>query len=63
MGNLYHYTNVSGFEGIINNNSIRMTKSDFLNDPADCHLFITLIDKYINSHPTVFPDIISSVRN
>ena len=63
MGNLYHYTNVSGFEGIINNNSIRMTKSDFLNDPADCHLFITLIDKYINSHSTVFPDIISSVRN
>lgn len=46
MRNLYHYTNVGGFEGIINNNSIRMTKSDFLNHPADCHLFITLVEKY-----------------
>lgn len=63
MRNLYHYTNVDGFEGIINNNSIRMTKSDFLNDPADCHLFITLVEKYINSHPTILSNIISSVRN
>ena len=27
MINLYHYTSVDGFEGIVKNNSIRMTKS------------------------------------
>ena len=32
MINLYHYTSVDGFEGIVKNNSIRMTKSEFLND-------------------------------
>ena len=63
MGNLYHYTNVGGFEGIISNNSIRMTKSDFLNDPTDCHLFVALIDRYIKSHPKIFSEIISSVKN
>ena len=63
MRNLYHYTNVSGFEGIMNNNSIRMTKSDFLNDPADCHLFITLVEKYINSHAEILSDIISLVKD
>ncbi len=63
MKKLYHYTNVGGFEGIINNNSIRMTKSDFLNDPADCHLFITLVERYIKSHPTIISNIISSVKN
>ena len=63
MGNLYHYTNVGGFEGIINNNSIRMTKSDFLNDPSDCHLFITLVEQYINSNSIILSNIISSVRN
>ncbi len=62
MRKLYHYTNVGGFEGIINNNSIRMTKSDFLNDPADCHLFITLVERYINSHQTILSNIISSVK-
>lgn len=59
MDNLYHYTSVDGFEGVIKNNSIRMTKSDFLNDPNDCNLFIKLIDKYLNSHPTVLSDAIS----
>lgn len=63
MGNLYHYTNVGGFEGIISNNSIRMTKSDFLNDPTDCHLFVALIDQYIKSYPKIFSGIISSVKN
>lgn len=63
MGNLYHYTSVGGFEGIINNNSIRMTKSDFLNDPSDCHLFITLVEQYINSNSKILSNIISSVRN
>ena len=45
MINLYHYTSVDGFEGIVKNNSIRMTKSEFLNDPYDCHLFVKLVEK------------------
>lgn len=40
-----------------------MTKSDFLNDPADCHLFITLVKQYIDSHSTILSNIISSVGN
>ena len=50
MGNLYHYTSVDGFEGIIKNNQIRMTKSEFLNDPYDCHLLVKLIEKYLENH-------------
>lgn len=61
MGNLYHYTSVGGFEGIISNNSIRMTKSDFLNDPADCNLFITLVKQYIETHHEMLSKIISSI--
>ncbi|MCD7715629.1 MAG: hypothetical protein LUI39_04145 [Lachnospiraceae bacterium] len=59
---LYHYTSVKGFEGIINNNSIRMTKSDFLNDPSDCNLFITLVDKYIDSNKGIPEKIISKLK-
>lgn len=62
MENLYHYTSVGGFEGIIGDNSIRMTKSDFLNDPFDCHLFVTLIKKYIDAHPNVLLDSISNLE-
>ncbi len=61
MENLYHYTSVDGFEGIIRKNSIRMTKSDFLNDPYDCNLFIKLIEKYLKSHPAVLSDAISNL--
>lgn len=61
MEKLYHYTSVGGFEGMISNNSIRMTKSDFLNDPADCHLFVTLVEKYIDTHPNVLSKSISNL--
>lgn len=60
--NLYHYTGIEGFEGIISNNSIRMTKSDFLNDPTDCNLFITLIEKYLNKHPRKVSNLISKLE-
>lgn len=63
MSKLYHYTSVEGFEGIINNNTIRMTKSDFLNDPSDCRLFITLIDKYLEANPNVLTGAISNLQN
>lgn len=62
MKELYHYTSVGGFEGIISNNSIRMTKSDFLNDPADCYLFVTLVEKYINSNPEILENVIEKIE-
>lgn len=46
---LYHYTSVNGFEGIIKNDSIIMTRSEFLNDPNDCRFFIELMKRYLNS--------------
>lgn len=44
---LHHYTSVSGFNGIITSHSLRMTESNFLNDPSDCRLFTLLIEKYL----------------
>ncbi|MBQ7033149.1 MAG: DUF2971 domain-containing protein [Clostridia bacterium] len=45
---LYHYTSVRGFESIIKNKCIRMTRSDFMNDPHDCQVFFDIVEKYIN---------------
>lgn len=61
MDSLYHYTSVGGFEGIISTDSIRMTNSDFLNDPTDCHLFVTLIEKYMDAHLDLLSKSISSL--
>ena len=61
MGRLYHYTSVSGFDGIIRSNSIRMTRSEFLNDPYDCHLFIKLVEKYLAEKQTLVKETISNL--
>ena len=61
MGKLYHYTSVSGFDGIIRSNSIRMTRSEFLNDPYDCHLFIKLVEKYLAEKQTLVKETISNL--
>ena len=61
MEKLYHYTSVGGFEGIIKNNSIRMTRSEFLNDPYDCHLFVKLVEKYLDSNEELVKDTIKSL--
>ncbi len=63
MDNLYHYTSVSGFESIVKNHEIRMTKSDFLNDPTDCHLFLSLIDTYLHSKSDLVEKHISSLKH
>ena len=63
MRNLYHYTSVDGFEGIIANNSIRMTKSEFLNDPYDCHMFIKMVEKYLEAHSDEIRITISKLRD
>ena len=49
MGSLYHYTSVQSFESIIKNQCIRMTRSDFMNDPHDCRAFYSIVKKYIES--------------
>lgn len=46
---LYHYTSVRGFESIIKNKCIRLTRSDFMNDPHDCQVFFDIVEKYINA--------------
>ncbi len=61
MKDIYHYTSVGGFKGMIENNSIRMTKSDFLNDPTDCQLFITLIEKYLDTNKQKYSEVLLSI--
>lgn len=63
MGTLYHYTSVDGFEGIVKNNAIRMTKSEFLNDPNDCHLFVKLTRKYLDKHKEYVKGLIESLNS
>jgi len=46
MGKFYHYTTTQGFESIIKNKCIRMTRSDFLNDPHDCRVFFDIVEAY-----------------
>lgn len=48
MENLYHYTSMQGFESIIKNQTIRMTRSDFMNDPNDCKVFYNIVKEYIS---------------
>ena len=43
MGRLfYHYTSISGFEAILKSGSLRMTRSDFMNDPTTAVCFLML---------------------
>ena len=52
MGRLfYHYTSISGFEAILKSGSLRMTRSDFMNDPNDCRVFLDVVKKHIESKP------------
>ena len=48
MKQLYHYTSTPSFESIIKNQCIRMTRSDFMNDPHDCQIFFDIVEDYIN---------------
>lgn len=43
----YHYTSVDGMASIFSNHHLRLTRSEFLNDPADCRVLFTLIEKYL----------------
>lgn len=45
---VYHYTSMDGFYNIINGKSVRVTRSDFMNDSKECSLFYELIEKEDN---------------
>lgn len=59
---LHHYTSIRGFEGIIKDSSIRMTKSSFLNDPADCNLFLSLIEDYTARYSKAISGIVQNKK-
>ena len=47
---LYHYTSVEGFKNIIESHSLRLTESNFLNDPQDCKLFEYILKNNIKDN-------------
>lgn len=57
MGKFYHYTTTQGFESIIKNKCIRMTRSDFLNDPHDCRVFFDIVEAYIAEKMKNIPEL------
>lgn len=46
----YHYTSVDGMSSILKNKKLRLTRSEFLNDPADCRVLYTLIGEYLDKN-------------
>lgn len=42
-----HYTSVEGFNSIIVNDKLRMTRSEFMNDPSDSRMLGKMICKYL----------------
>lgn len=42
-----HYTSVEGFYSIIVNDNLRMTRSEFMNDPSDSRMLGKMIDEYL----------------
>lgn len=48
MNNIFHYTDTNGLLGIINNNTFRATKSNFLNDISELHYGYNYIIEHLN---------------
>ncbi|RYU59696.1 DUF2971 domain-containing protein [Methylolobus aquaticus] len=46
---LYHYTSYAGLHGILKSHSIWATDCEYLNDPSEGHVAISLIESYIDS--------------
>lgn len=44
---LAHYTSVEGFNNIIKNDQLRMTRSEFMNDPSDSRMLGKMICEYL----------------
>lgn len=49
-GSYFHYTSINSLEQIINNNSLRFTRSDFLNDRNEIIHSINLLKQVYNNH-------------
>lgn len=45
-----HYTSVEGFNSIIVNDKLRMTRSEFMNDPSDSRMLGTMIREYLQKN-------------
>lgn len=45
---VYHYTSMRGFHNIIESQTLRFTRSDFMNDSKECSLFYELMKKENN---------------
>lgn len=45
---LAHFTSIDGFKGIIQESGLRMTRSEFMNDPLDSKVLGNMIKKYLN---------------
>lgn len=46
---IYHYTSIEGFKGIIENNELWLTNTEFVNDTMECKTFYEYIDQLIAS--------------
>lgn len=44
---IYHYTNFSALEGILSGDGLRMFRSDNMNDKAEMHNFIDILEKSV----------------
>lgn len=45
----FHYTSVEGMAAILGDRTLRLTRSEFLNDPADGKVLFTIVKQYIDS--------------
>lgn len=51
-GTLYHYTNLSGLKGIVENDEFWVTKSDFLNDKSEMVYILETINDVLKTNFT-----------
>ncbi|MFZ4861007.1 DUF2971 domain-containing protein [Sphingobacterium sp. Mn56C] len=52
--NLYHYTTIQGFQGIIDNSEIWMSSLFYLNDKSEYKLGVELLKKHLNIYKNGF---------
>lgn len=46
---LAHYTSVEGFNSIIGKDNLRLTRSEFMNDPSDSQVLGNVIKEYLET--------------
>lgn len=50
MTNLYHYTSYTVFQSVLENNSLRLSEHNFLNDNGEINSFFSLINRVIDQN-------------